>query len=83
MLGAVPDGVVDRLSKLPTENRSRYNLSYYIVRCLKSRTTRLNKDLSRDYSVGYIVVSKCSRLRLAGPTSRVDTNITIAGRKER
>ena len=74
---------MDRLGKLPTENGSRCNLSYYIVRCLKSRITRLNRGLSKDYLVGYIVVSEYSRLRLVGPTSRVDTNITAAGRKER
>ena len=58
MLRVIPGGVIDRLGKLPTENRSRYNLSYYIVRYLKLRTTRLNKGLSRDYLVGYIIVSK-------------------------
>ena len=73
---------MDRLGKLPTENRSRCNLSSYIVRWLKSRIVRLNKGLSRDYSAGYIMVSGCPRLRLAGPISRVDTNITVIGRKE-
>ena len=49
---------MDRLGKLPTENGSRYNLSYYIVRYLKLRITRLNKGLSKDYLIGYIIVSK-------------------------
>ena len=74
---------MDHLGKLPTKGGSRCNLSYYIVRWLKSRIARLNKGLSRDHSVGYIVVSGCPRLRLAGPISKVDTNITVVGRKER
>ena len=83
MLGLIPGGVVDRLGKLPTENGLKCNLSYYIVRWLKSRTIRLNKGLSRDYSVGYIVVSGCPRLRLINLINRVNTNITVVGRKER
>ena len=58
VLGVVPGGVVDRSGKLPTEGGLRCNLSYYIVRCSKSRTTRLNRGLSRDHLVGYIVVSE-------------------------
>ena len=49
---------MDRLGKLPTEGGLKYNLWYYIVRYLKSRTTRLNKGLFRDYLVGYIIVSE-------------------------
>ena len=74
---------MDRLGKLPTEDGSRCNLSYYIVRWLKLRIARLNRGLSRDYSERYIVVSGCPRLRLTNPTSRVNTNITVVGRKER
>ena len=50
---------MDRSGKLPTEGRSKCNLSYYTVRWLKSRIARLNRGLSRDYSAGYIVVSGC------------------------
>ena len=58
VLGVTPGGIVDRLGKLPTEGGSRYNLSYYIVRCLKLRITRLNRNLSKDHLIGYIIASK-------------------------
>ena len=83
VLGLIPGGVIDRLNKLPTEGRLRYNLLYYIIRWLKLWIVRLNKGLSKDYSVGYIVVSGYPRLRLAGPISRIDTNIIVVGRKKR
>ena len=91
MLGTAPDGVVDYIGNklsdllgiLPIENGLRYNFSYYTVRYSKSRITRLNKGLSRAYLAKYIIVSSCPRLRLVGPISRVDTNITVIGRKER
>ena len=83
ILGAIPGEVIDYLNKLPTENKLRYNLSYYIIRYLKSRITRLNKSLFKDYLIGYIIVSTCPRLRLVGPISRVNTNTTVAGRKKR
>ena len=68
---------------LPTEGGLRYNFSYYNIRYSKLRITRLNKGLFRAYLAGYIIVSGCFRLRLVGPISRVDTNTTVAGRKER
>ena len=91
MLGAIPDGVVNYIGNklsnllgiLPTENRLKYNFSYYTVYCSKLRTTRLNKGLSRAYLVRYIIVSGCPRLRLANPISKVDTNTTVVKRKER
>ena len=91
ILGAIPDGVVDYIGNklsnllgiLPIENRLKYNFSYYTVRYSKLRITRLNRGLSRAYLAGYIIVSNYPRLRLINLISKVNTNITVIGRKER